>query len=257
MLILDCSSRSQALNTLSAGFGCSPEKLKKVLLSLDLEHIYETDHSIMVDANQYLKDYVSAELGEPGPFSRAFWFHGTRTFAGNTFPGGLLALNHSKSLAVKMLVDLAPDESVRKHLRQWFETEGVPDALFQLRTGDSLHWGPYGHLVRELHFHASKNGLHNYLRLPELVEDVCNAYLDKYGQDLTPHYLCVLHPCIVWFQEDIVYEKGALETALAYAYTSVRSLPPDTNATLGIDCEGKSVSNSAIAKIEFLPSGQI
>ncbi|MFV4764483.1 mobilization protein, partial [Escherichia coli] len=30
MLILDCSSRTQALHTLSAGFGCSPEKLKKV-----------------------------------------------------------------------------------------------------------------------------------------------------------------------------------------------------------------------------------
>lgn len=29
MLILDCSSRTQALHTLSAGFGCSPEKLKK------------------------------------------------------------------------------------------------------------------------------------------------------------------------------------------------------------------------------------
>lgn len=37
MLILDCSSRTQVLHTLSAGFGCPPEKLKKVLLSLDLE----------------------------------------------------------------------------------------------------------------------------------------------------------------------------------------------------------------------------
>ncbi|EJT9122825.1 hypothetical protein N3883_004373 [Escherichia coli] len=253
MLILDCSSRSQALNTLSAGFGCPPEKLKKVLLSLDLKHIYETDQSIMVDANQYLKDYVSAELGEPGPFSRAFWFHGTRTFAGNTFPRGLLALNHSKSLAAKMLVDLAPDELVRKRLRQWFETGDVPDALFQLRTGDSMHWGPYGHLVRELHFHARENGLHDYLHLPELVEDVCNAYLKQYGHDLTAYYLKVLHPCIIWFEADISYEKGAIETALAYAYTSVRALPPDCHATIGIDCKGKSVSRSSIAKIEFLP----
>lgn len=43
MLILDCSSRSQALNTLSAGFGCPPEKLKKVLLSLDLGRIEKTE----------------------------------------------------------------------------------------------------------------------------------------------------------------------------------------------------------------------
>ena len=47
MLILDCSSRTQALHTLSAWFGCSPEKLKKVLLSLDLESIYETTHRLL------------------------------------------------------------------------------------------------------------------------------------------------------------------------------------------------------------------
>ncbi|MDL9297219.1 hypothetical protein QTA23_25635, partial [Escherichia coli] len=74
---------------------------------------------------------------------------------------------------------------------------------------------------------------------------------------LKPHYLSVLHPCIVWFEADIVYEKGVLETALSYAYTSVRDLPPDGNATFGIDCDGKSVSRSAIARIEFLQPGQM
>lgn len=69
MLILDCSSRTQALHTLSAGFGCSPEKLKKVLLSLDLESIYELNPRQLVDAPQYLREYVCAELGEPGPFT--------------------------------------------------------------------------------------------------------------------------------------------------------------------------------------------
>lgn len=56
MLILDCSSRTQALHTLSAGFGCSPEKLKKVLLSLDLESIYELNPRQLVDAPQYLRN---------------------------------------------------------------------------------------------------------------------------------------------------------------------------------------------------------
>lgn len=257
MLILDCSSRSRALHTISAGFDCQPDQLKEVLLSLDLEQLYETEPRIMVEASQYLKDYVSAELGEPVPFSRAFWFHGTRTFAGNTFPDGLLALNHSESLAIKMLVDLAPDEAVRKRLREWHHPGGVPDAQAQLRTSDRMHWGPYGHLIRELHFHTSENSMHDYLRLPELVEDVCNAYREYYGSDLTAHYLKVLQPCIVWFQADIPYEEGALKTALAYAYTSVRNLPPDSHATLGIDREGESVSKSSIANIEFLALGQI
>jgi hypothetical protein len=59
MLILDCSSRSQALLSLSSGFGCSVMELKKVLLSLDLEQIYETDHS-MIDSQQYLREYVGS-----------------------------------------------------------------------------------------------------------------------------------------------------------------------------------------------------
>ncbi|EGI4650855.1 hypothetical protein IGF50_005038, partial [Escherichia coli] len=143
------------------------------------------------------------------------------------------------------------------HLKEWDVPGGVPDEMFQLRTGDKIHWGPFGHLVRELHFNASENGLHDYLWLPELVEDVCKAYQKKYGHDLKPHYLSVLHPCIVWFEADIVYEKGVLETALSYAYTSVRDLPPDGNATFGIDCDGKSVSRSAIARIEFLQPGQM
>lgn len=126
MLILDCSSRTQALHTLSAGFGCPPEKLKKVLLSLDLESIYELNPRQLVDAPQYLREYVCAELGEPGPFTRALWFHGTRTFAGNTFPAGLLALNQSESLAMKMLLDLAPNEMVRKHLQEWNVPGGGP-----------------------------------------------------------------------------------------------------------------------------------
>lgn len=141
MLILDCSSRSQALNTLSAGFGCPPEKLKKVLLSLDLEHIYETDQSIMVDANQYLKDYVSAELGEPGPLLPGFLVSWHPDFCREYFPGWVTCAESFEIARGKDAADLAPDELVRKRLRQWFETGGVPNALFQLRTATACTGG--------------------------------------------------------------------------------------------------------------------
>lgn len=110
MLNLDCSSRSQALFSLSSGFGCSVMQLKKVLLSLDLEQIYETDHSIMIDSQQYLREYVCRELGSPGKFSTAYWFHGTRTSADNTFESGLLPLNQTESLVMDMLVIDWPHE---------------------------------------------------------------------------------------------------------------------------------------------------
>ncbi|EMR9906127.1 hypothetical protein [Escherichia coli] len=252
MFILDCSTRSQALLSLSSGFGCSVMELKKVLLSLDLEQIYETDHSIMIDSRQYLREYVCRELGIPGEFTTAYWFHGTRTSADNTFENGLLALNQTESLVMDMLVNLAPDAEVKEKLQAWNFHAGVPDHLFRTRTRDKMHWGPYGHLVREVHLHARKLWQHDYVRLPELVEDVCNAYKKKYGQDLTGHYLEVLKPCIVCFRAGIDYEKGALEAALSYAYTSVRELPPDSGAVFGIDRHGKSVSVDEIVNVEFI-----
>jgi hypothetical protein len=68
---------------MSAGFG-NPEMLKGPCS--DLEHIYETDQS-MEDANQYLKDHVSAELGEPGPSPGSGFM---APFCRNTFQVGYL-----------------------------------------------------------------------------------------------------------------------------------------------------------------------
>lgn len=254
MLVLDCSTRNQALLSLSAGFGCTVPELSAVLLSLDLDQVFETDPSITVEACQYLREYVCEKLGTPRPFTSAYGFHGTRTFAGNAFPEGLLALNQSEALVMEMLIAHAPNAEVRKQLQAWNVPGGVPDKMFKLRTGNSTHGGPYGHLVREVHFHASNLGQHDYVRMPELVEDVCNAWSKKYDQDLTEHYLRVLHPCIVWFRADIEPESGKQWAALQYAYTSVRALEPDFGAVMGIDCSGESVSAKAIVNVEFLPS---
>ncbi len=45
--------------------------------------------------------------------------------------------------------------------------------------------------------------------------------------------------------------KGALEAALSYAYTSVRELPPDSDAVFGIDRHGISVCLDEIVNVEF------
>ncbi|MXD28173.1 hypothetical protein FQZ90_26305, partial [Escherichia coli] len=93
----------------------------------------ETDHSIMIDSRQYLREYVCRELGIPGEFTTAYWFHGTRTSADNTFENGLLALNQTESLVMDMLVNLAPDAEVKEKLQAWNFHAGVPDHLFRTR----------------------------------------------------------------------------------------------------------------------------
>lgn len=72
---------------------------------------------------------------------------------------------------------------------------------------------------------------------------------------MTAHYLQVLHPCIVKFIAAIENDIGAVEAALAYAYTSVRNLPPDGGALYGIDRGGISIPRDSIIRIDFLDAG--
>lgn len=252
MLTLDCSTRENTLLTLATAFKCSAEEVRAALLSVDLDLIYETKPPILIESRQYLREYICDLIGVPEDFTDAYWFHGTRTTYDNQFSEGLLSLGHSEKLVMDMLISHAPTNQVRERLQAWNTHGGVPDDLYQERTLNKLHWGPYGHLVREVHLQAQNLYQHDYVRLPELVEDVCNAYVEYYQQDLTKHYVKVFRPCIVWFRSEIQYHDGVLEAALGYAYTSVRGLPPDSGSVYGIDRDGIDVPHGNILKIEFL-----
>ena len=252
MLTLDCSTRDKALLALAAGFKCSTDELRSALLSIDIEFIYETDETILIPSWQYLREHICNLIGEPEEFADAYWFHGTRTTHDNQFSEGLLTLGRSEKLVMDMLISHAPTNQVRERLQAWNTHGGVPEDLYQMRTLEKMHWGPYGHLVREVHLHAQDLSQHDYVWLPELVEDVCRAYKEYYQQDLTKHYLQILRPCIVWFRSEIQCQYGVLEAALSYAYTSVRGLPPDSGSVYGVDKDGVDVPHRDIFKIEFI-----
>lgn len=90
-------------------------------------------------------------------------------------------------------------------------------------------------LFREAQLNNKGTGHRNYTAMPELIEAVCNAYQEEYGADIKPHYLAVLKPRLIWFNAMPHGSQQCIETALAYAYTSVRHLPPDGCSTLAID----------------------
>jgi len=81
MLKPDCSPRAQAPLTLSAGFSCTVPEPERVLLSLDIEQIYESAPSIMDNSKCYLREEVCEMPGEPRALTSAYWFHATRTFS--------------------------------------------------------------------------------------------------------------------------------------------------------------------------------
>ena len=76
------------------------------------------------------------------------------------------------------------DSSIEKERLNNMRLNGVSDFQYGFKTGDSLHWGPFAMLVRKVAFNASKVGNHDYLEVPEIIEDICNGYEHKYNESI-------------------------------------------------------------------------
>lgn len=57
---------------------------------------------------------------------------------------------------------------------------------FGMKVSNSLQWGPYAILVREVALHARTLGQHDYLDMPEIIEDLCEDVRLASGLDLLP-----------------------------------------------------------------------
>lgn len=249
MFVLDCSTADDAIASLCDAFSCSRSDLEIFLLGIDLDTIYsDLDSSPDIPCDQYLYDQCVDTFGDPKEIEYIYWFHCTRTEPEEYFSDGILQLGDVLENVWEMVLRMAPDERVRNRLKEWGNAD-VPDNAYQLKTKDAFHWGPYAILVKEVAFYAKDLGQHDYLEIPELIEDICNAYHNKYEEIIYYHYEDVLVPKIVTFISDKRRDNGCIETALGYAYTSVRGLPPCGMAVNCIDCEG-SVHPEQIINVE-------
>ena len=250
MFILDCSTADNAIDSLCKCFSCSKDDIVDFLLSVDLDTIYaEIDSSPDVQADVYLYNIALERFGDPDEIEYVYWFHCTRTAPEENFSDGILPLGDSLERVFEIVLQTAPNNIVRERISEW-GAENVPNYLYQLRVNESIHWGPYGILVKDVAFHTCTLGQHDSLGMPELIEDICKAYQDTYGVDIFSHYENVLSPKIVTFISDERCDNSCIKAALGYAYTSVRGMPPSGMAVTCIDCEGSTVSLEQIVNVE-------
>jgi hypothetical protein len=89
--------------------------------------------------------------------------------------------------------------------------------LYRTKVANPTQGGPFGFLIRDVPIYKATTGKgewHDYLRLPEIVEDVCMAFRESFDQDLTADYLAASRPCIVKFRAT----GGELDAAAALLY---------------------------------------
>jgi hypothetical protein len=123
--------------------------------------------------------------------------------------------------------------------------------LYRMKLLDSIHHGPYAFLIRETLLHNKVLGNHDYLALPEVVEDICTCFQETFGTSvLQSAFMDSTRPCIVKFYEDTA-RGDLLPNALDYL-AQVRYTGSIGGFYSTSFIKGGVIPKSRIAKVEFL-----
>ncbi|QQP11348.1 hypothetical protein FJQ98_19340 [Lysinibacillus agricola] len=189
-------------------------------------------------------------------YDKTFWFHLSRTTPFNNFKEGLLSLNDNLENLWDLLFTLQegflPKDEwniFRKSLESDCPSHFA--SLYRMKASDKIHGGPFAMLIREVAFHSEEIGNHNYLGVPEIIEDICFPFQEKYGFDLLTKFKKVTLPCIVKFETTDV-EEYHLGVVINFLYHKYHSLELNLDCNTCFDGYGKSIPNKALLQIEYL-----
>ena len=233
---IDCENQESAIDSVCGLFRCSSEDLRYQLQQIDIDTIYGEvwpDHP----PEEFLYRKLVSAFGSPDRPQSIYWFHLTRTFPGNDFHEGILPLGIALNLIWDMLLSIFKSTQHYSRLVS-MRTSGAGDRLYRLKVPDPFHWGPFAMLVKEAGFHAHRIGNHDYLRLPEIIEDICNCYLEKYGVSIHSDIEGVLVPCIIKFRTEAENDR-CIRPAIYYVYKCIQGEPVSQGANTCFDARGK------------------
>jgi hypothetical protein len=240
MLILDCETQQSASESIAAAYGIAAREFDEFLSSFHLE-----DH--LVNANPphtgdiELKRVLQSTFGrEPRAFDRVFWFHLTRARLASDFLNGIHPLTASLDLVWETIIEVFRG-SIHESRLAAMRLNGVDDYLYKLKVGKALHAGLYAVLVKELATRPNDFHSHDYLRLPEIMEDICNGYRKLHGVSITETLIHALSPIIVKFWTPCSPSTDYIEPALYYLYCTRHKLPLSMFANTCFDGENRIV----------------
>ncbi len=187
-------------------------------------------------------------------FEGAYYFHGTRVFDPTTFRrDGILPLGQAIDRLWSSLYALVADTLTEEdwhRLRADVET-GAGDHhgyLYRLKTnGPTLHGGPFAMLNPQHHL-VAREGHHDYLAIPEIVEDIARCA----GLDLAQRFKEATTPCIVKFRTTCI-DNDILHAGFWYLHGMLEDGQPGRLAQCDYSGEGRAVPPDDIVAVQ--PAG--
>jgi hypothetical protein len=253
-LRLDCESRQSAEATVLAAFGSTAAELHAFLADPShLAHFEANWQTIPVDFDRFLFQRACRTLGTPALPQELCWFHGTRVPAGTSFEEGILPLRAVVPSLQERLTAELDDSAAKEAVHRAFANKGGNGFHFGNKLTHEVHGGPYGILVREVADYANALGQHDYLRMPEIIEDLCDEVQAECGLELLPLFEERWRPALVKF---IAPAGDSGEFALAVALRYLRAVEldgkPDKGAVWCFDGDNQVVSHERILKVDFV-----
>lgn len=123
---------------------------------------------------------------------------------------------------------------------------------YNLNRNLGLEWGPFGVLVRELAFEPDQVCNHDYLAIPETIEDIGRFLWQRYGYDIRTPYEERSRACIVKFRAPGI-PRNAVSTAIEFLFCRWRGVAMDVACNYCYDGKGSAVPAGSILQIEHLP----
>lgn len=249
MTHLDCESPEAAVNSLAFIYDIKPEQLIDFFRRFDIDEHYETNKPYLAGHDE-TRRLLENRFGPPKKqITRTYWYHLTRTEKGASFDDGLLPLNSVLPRVWQMLLRVVSGSHHAERLLNMYD-QCVENFHYNLKTPDPLHWGPYAMLVKEIGACATSVGNHDYLQIPEIVEDICSGYAARFGVSIQSMVERALVPTVVKFWSEDQEHLYGLTSAIYYAYLSNRGLELSNLANTCFDGNGRTVPKDRIVYVE-------
>ena len=219
MMTMDCHNRRSCLGSMSVIYDVPMTEIEEFLRDVDLDEHYKRTHPRALGDSEITRLFEQQFGRVSTPLERVYWFHLTRAAEGADFRDGILPLGQALDRVWETVLTVFRDPPEHNNLRLLRE-RGVPDWHYGTKVGQPLLGGPYAMLVRESAFRAREMGNHDYLWLPEIMEDICNGYREAYGHVIHERLCNALTPFIVKFWSTKMLGKNCVESAMYYLYST-------------------------------------
>jgi hypothetical protein len=249
MVILDCENYNSTITSICNIYDIDKNDVVNFLRSIDI-------NSKNPDKpDQYIRNSFDKNFGQPiKKIDSVMWFHLTRTVENSDFSEGILPLDTSLEKIWEMLLPLVNTFEQRENLTE-LRVQGVPNKHFKLKVNESMHQGPYGLLILDVGFRSEEVGNHDYLGIPEIIEDICDGYHVKFNESIKEIIINKLKKCVVKFEANTETKETNhrfLTPALSYCWCIINEEELGLDESTCFDSEGKIIPKNQIIEIKFI-----